>query len=117
MMLRKIIKNINVKLLGKHNVLNATAAFIVCLNLGADQNIIKMYHYDIGGYKMKETKQSLSELWSLLRNKEEQFGLKRLSLTERDIFQTIMHFQGEDKYISLWNCLWWFILHLTFNPS
>ena len=34
---RKLIKNINVKLLGKHNVLNATAAFIVCLNLGVDQ--------------------------------------------------------------------------------
>ena len=60
-----------------------------------------MYHYDIGGYKMKETKQSLSELWSLLRSKEEQFGLKKLSLTERDILQTIIHFQGRDKHISL----------------
>ena len=60
-----------------------------------------MYHYDIGGYKMKETKQSLSELWSLLRNKEEQFGLKKLSLTERDILQTIIHYQGKSRYISL----------------
>ena len=60
-----------------------------------------MYHYDMGGYKMKETKQSLSELWSLLRNKEEQFGLKKLSLTERDILQTIIHYQGESRYISL----------------
>ena len=50
---------------------------------------------------MKETKQSLSELWSLLRNKEEQFGLKKLSLTERDIFQTIIHFQGENRHVSL----------------
>ena len=50
---------------------------------------------------MKETKQSLSELWSLLRNKEEQFGLIKLSLTERDILQTIIHFQGEDRYIRL----------------
>ena len=33
---KKKIKNINVKLLGKHNVLNAAAAFIVCLNLGAN---------------------------------------------------------------------------------
>ena len=32
----KKIKNINVKLLGKHNVLNATAALIVCLNLGVN---------------------------------------------------------------------------------
>ncbi len=35
----KIIKNITVKLLGKHNVLNAAAAFIVCINLGV--NLIK----------------------------------------------------------------------------
>ena len=59
----------------------------------------------LGGYIMNETKQSLSELWSLLRNKEEQFGLKKLSLTERDIFQTIIHFQGESKHISLENIL------------
>ena len=50
---------------------------------------------------MEETKKSLSELWSLLRNKEEQLGLKNLSLTERDILQTIIHFQGRDKHISL----------------
>ena len=37
----KKIKNINVKLLGKHNVLNSAAALIVCLNLGADLNIAK----------------------------------------------------------------------------
>ena len=38
---RKIIKNINVKLLGKHNVLNAAEALIVCLNLGANLNTAK----------------------------------------------------------------------------
>ena len=55
----------------------------------------------MGGYIMKETKQSLSELWSLLRNKEEQFGLNKLSLTERDILQGIIHIQGKDKQIRL----------------
>ena len=54
---------------------------------------------------MKETKQSLSELWALLRNKEEQIGLTKLSLTERDILQTIIHFQGKNKQISLENIL------------
>ena len=39
----KNIRNINVKLLGKHNVLNAAAALIVCLNLGANINIIKSW--------------------------------------------------------------------------
>ena len=37
----KKIKNIHLKLLGKHNVLNATAAIALCLNLGVNQNIIK----------------------------------------------------------------------------
>ena len=50
---------------------------------------------------MKETKQSLAELWTLLRNKEEQFGLKNLSLTERDILQSILYFQGNEKQVSL----------------
>ena len=50
---------------------------------------------------MKETKQSLSDLWALLRNKEEQLGLNKLTLTERDILQSIIHSQGNDKLISL----------------
>ena len=37
----KIIKNINVRLLGKHNALNAAAALVVCLNLGANLNLAK----------------------------------------------------------------------------
>ena len=50
---------------------------------------------------MKETKQSLSDLWALLRNKEVQFGLNKLSLTERDIFQSIIYIQGRNKQTSL----------------
>ena len=53
---RKLIKNINVKLLGKHNVLNATAAFIVCLNLGADQNITKKSLKNFSGVQRRMTK-------------------------------------------------------------
>ena len=53
---RKKIKNINVKLLGKHNVLNAAAAFIVCLYLGADQNIIKNSLKNFSGVQRRMTK-------------------------------------------------------------
>ena len=53
---RKKIKNINVKLLGKHNVLNATAAFIVCLNLGAEQNIVKNSLKNFSGVQRRMTK-------------------------------------------------------------
>jgi UDP-N-acetylmuramate--alanine ligase len=53
---KKIIRNINVKLLGKHNVLNATAAFIVCLNLGANQNIIKKSLKNFSGVQRRMTK-------------------------------------------------------------
>jgi UDP-N-acetylmuramate--alanine ligase len=50
------IKNVNVKLLGKHNVLNAAASFIVCLNLGADQNIIKKSLKNFSGVQRRMTK-------------------------------------------------------------
>ncbi len=53
---QKKIKNINVKLLGKHNALNAAAAFIVCLNLGADQNIIKKSLKNFSGVQRRMTK-------------------------------------------------------------
>ena len=50
---------------------------------------------------MKETKQSLSELWALLRMKEQKLGLDQLSLTERDIFQNILHLQHNNLNIEL----------------
>ena len=54
---------------------------------------------------MKETNQSLSELWALLRNKEKQHGLEDLSLTERDVLQNIIHIQGKSYKTSLDNIL------------
>tara|TARA_Y100000991_G_C21807072_1_gene277951 strand:- start:212 stop:520 length:309 start_codon:yes stop_codon:yes gene_type:complete len=53
------------------------------------------------GGDMKETTQSLSNLWALLRTKEEQFGLEKLSLTERDVLQSILYLQGKNKIIGL----------------
>jgi len=53
---KKKIKNIYVKLLGKHNVLNAAAAVAVCLNLGADQNIIKKSLKKFSGVQRRMTK-------------------------------------------------------------
>ena len=53
---KKNIKNINVKLLGKHNVLNAAAAFIVCLNLGANLNILKRSLKNFSGVQRRMTK-------------------------------------------------------------
>jgi len=38
---KKIIKNINLRLIGEHNVLNASAAVAVCINLGVKIDIIK----------------------------------------------------------------------------
>ena len=52
----KKINNINVKLLGKHNVLNAAAAFIVCLNLGADLNKAKKSLKNFSGVQRRMTK-------------------------------------------------------------
>ena len=50
------IKNINVKLLGKHNVLNAAAAFIVCLNLGANLSLAKKSLKNFSGVQRRMTK-------------------------------------------------------------
>ena len=60
-----------------------------------------MYHILIRGYELKETRQSLSELWALLRNKEQKLGLNKLSLTDRDIFQMILHLQSKNLNINL----------------
>ena len=53
---KKKIENINVKLLGKHNVLNAAAAFIVSLNLGVNQNVIKKSLKNFSGVQRRMTK-------------------------------------------------------------
>ena len=52
----KIVKNINVRLIGKHNVLNATAALIVCLNLGANISLIKNSLKKFSGVQRRMTK-------------------------------------------------------------
>mgnify|MGYP001361913200 CR=1 FL=1 len=52
----KNISNINVKLLGKHNVLNAAAALIVCLNLGANLKIAKKSLKNFSGVQRRMTK-------------------------------------------------------------
>ncbi len=52
----KKIKNIHLKLLGKHNVLNASAAIAVCLNLGVDQNVIKKSLKKFSGVQRRMTK-------------------------------------------------------------
>ena len=50
------IKNVQLKLLGKHNVLNAAAAIAVCLNLGVNQNIIKKSLKKFSGVQRRMTK-------------------------------------------------------------
>tara|TARA_B100000963_G_scaffold111424_1_gene97000 strand:- start:10554 stop:11951 length:1398 start_codon:yes stop_codon:yes gene_type:complete len=52
----KTIQNINVKLLGKHNVLNAAAAFTVCVNLGVNQIIVKKSLKNFSGVQRRMTK-------------------------------------------------------------
>ena len=51
-----IIKNINVKLLGKHNVLNAAAALTVCIDLGVSQNVVKKSLKNFTGVQRRMTK-------------------------------------------------------------
>ena len=50
------IKNILLNLIGKHNVLNATAAISLCLNLGLKENIIKKALKNFSGVQRRLTK-------------------------------------------------------------
>ena len=52
---------------------------------------------------MQKNNLSLAKLWSILRDKERQLGLDKLSLTERDIFLCILFLQEKKKLISLVN--------------
>jgi UDP-N-acetylmuramate--alanine ligase len=50
------IKNILLHLIGEYNVLNATAAISLCLNLGLDENIIKKALKSFSGVQRRLTK-------------------------------------------------------------
>ena len=50
------IKNIILNLIGKHNVLNATAGIAICLNLGVDVNTIKKALKKFSGVQRRLTK-------------------------------------------------------------
>ena len=49
------IKNILLNLIGKHNVLNATATFSLCLNLGLKENVIKKALKNFSGVQRRLT--------------------------------------------------------------
>ena len=51
-----LIKNIFVNLIGKHNILNATAAIVICLNLGINTSIIKKTLKSFSGVQRRLTK-------------------------------------------------------------
>ena len=50
------IKNINLKLIGRHNILNASAAIAVCLNLGVKIETIKRALKNFSGVQRRMTK-------------------------------------------------------------
>ncbi len=50
------IKNINLKLIGEHNVLNACAAVAVCINLGVKIDVIKKALKSFSGVQRRMTK-------------------------------------------------------------
>ena len=60
---RTNIKKINIRLLGKHNVLNSTAALIVCLNLGANINLAKKSLKNFSGVQRR-----MSKIFSINKN-------------------------------------------------
>tara|TARA_B110000467_G_C18050369_1_gene330779 strand:+ start:61 stop:387 length:327 start_codon:yes stop_codon:yes gene_type:complete len=53
------------------------------------------------GKIMNKKTQSLGEVWALLRYKEKENGLDHLSLTERDILESILYSFRDNKELSL----------------
>ena len=53
---KTVIKNINLKLIGRHNILNAAAAAAVCINLGVKIDIIKKALKNFSGVQRRMTK-------------------------------------------------------------
>ncbi len=53
---KKTIKNINLRLIGRHNILNATAAVAVCINLGVKTDTIKKALKSFSGVQRRMTK-------------------------------------------------------------
>ena len=51
-----VIKNISLKLMGEHNILNAAAAAAVCINLGVKINVIKKALKNFSGVQRRMTK-------------------------------------------------------------
>lgn len=50
---------------------------------------------------MNKKTQSLAEVWALLRYKEKKNGLDHLSLTQRDVLESILYLLGNKKELSL----------------
>ncbi len=53
---KRILKNITLNLIGKHNILNSVAAISVCLSLGIDIKIIKRALHKFTGVQRRMTK-------------------------------------------------------------
>ena len=91
----KSIDNINVKLLGKHNVLNAAAALIVCINLGANLNKAKNSLKNFSGVQRRMTK-------VFSRNKNDFYDDYAHHPTEiRSILEGVQKVNPERKIISV----------------
>jgi len=50
---------------------------------------------------IENTKNSLSELWKLLKNKQEELGIDDLDLKEQETLQQIIYLQGEKEEVEL----------------
>ncbi len=94
---RKIvqIRNIKLKLIGEHNVLNAAAAVSVCLNLGVKINVIKKALKNFSGVQRRMTK-------ILVKNKNEFFDDYAHHPTEiSSILRGVKKVCGKRKIISV----------------
>ena len=92
---KQIIRNIELKLIGKHNVLNSVASIAICLNLGIQVNIIKSALKDFSGVQRRLTK-------IFVKNKTEFFDDYAHHPTEiRSVLEGLRNVYKNRKIISI----------------
>ena len=92
---KNLIKNIMLKLMGKHNVLNATAAIAICLNIGIKISIIKKALKNFSGVQRRMTKIFIKQ------NKEFYDDYAHHPTEISSVLQSIREVYRERKIISI----------------
>ena len=91
-----ILKNLVINLIGEHNVLNATAATVVCLNLGISIKIVKKVLKNFSGVQRRLTK-------IFIKNRNQGLQLTKKSKFDYFLSAHSLYFEKISKAQMMWH--------------